>query len=121
MSQLKTPVVDEHDPHHQAGGAAHGTFREYLVGLGLSLLLTAIAFGAVAFDLFPEGLTMAVILVTAVGQLLVQLIYFLHMNGSSGQLWNTVSAVFVVVLVAILIVGSIWIMQHLNHNMLLGH
>ena len=62
-----------------------------------------------------------IILLCAVGQMFVQLIFFLHMNASSEQLWNTTSAIFVVVLVAILIVGSVWIMAHLNHNMLMGH
>jgi len=52
---------------------------------------------------------------------MVQLVFFLHMNTSSEQMWNSVSAVFVILLVMILIVGSVWIMQHLNHNMLMGH
>jgi cytochrome o ubiquinol oxidase operon protein cyoD len=73
------------------------------------------------FDLLSGTPAVLVILVCAVAQVLVQLVFFLHMNTSSEQLWNTTSAVFVVVLVAILIVGSIWIMAHLNHNMLMGH
>lgn len=112
--------MDTHDSH-QAGGAAHGSVKEYVIGLVLSLVLTAIAFGAVMLGSLGETMTIVLILLCAVGQMLVQLIFFLHMNGSSEQTWNTVSAVFVVILVAILIVGSIWIMQHLNHNMLLGH
>ena len=73
------------------------------------------------FELMTGTTAVLVILVCAVAQVLVQLVFFLHMNTSSEQLWNTTSAVFVVVLVAILIIGSIWIMAHLNHNMLMGH
>ncbi len=105
--------------HH--GGAAHGSVKEYSVGLLLSIVLTVIPFGLVMFDLLSGTPAVLVILVCAVAQVLVQLVFFLHMNTSSEQLWNTTSAIFVVVLVAILIVGSIWIMAHLNHNMLMGH
>lgn len=107
--------------HQSAGGAAHGSVREYVNGLMLSLLLTAIPFGIVMTSGLNRPMTVAIILVCAVAQVLVQLIFFLHMNTSSEQSWNVMSAVFVVVLVAILIIGSIWIMNHLNHNMLLGH
>lgn len=106
---------------HDHGGAAHGSVREYVTGLILSIVLTAIPFSVVMSGALGEALTVTLILLCAVGQVMVQLVFFLHMNASSEQLWNTTSAIFVVVLVAILIVGSIWIMQHLNHNMLMGN
>ena len=109
------------DATHHDGGAAHGSVKEYLIGLMLSIVLTAIPFGIVMTEAITGTPAVAIILVCAVAQVLVQLVFFLHMNTSSEQLWNTMSAVFVVVLVAILIVGSIWIMAHLNHNMLMGH
>ena len=106
---------------HSPGGAAHGSVREYVNGLLLSLFLTAIPFGVVMSGAVTGPAAVGLILLCAVGQVFVQLVFFLHMNTSSEQLWNVSSAVFVVVLVAILIVGSIWIMGHLNHNMLMGH
>ena len=109
-----------HDTHHH-GGAAHGSVKEYVVGLLLSIILTAIPFGMVMLDMISGVPAIIIILVCAVGQMFVQLVFFLHMNASSEQIWNTTSAIFVVVLVAILIIGSIWIMAHLNHNMLMGH
>ncbi|MEM7208761.1 MAG: cytochrome o ubiquinol oxidase subunit IV [Pseudomonadota bacterium] len=111
--------MSAHETHH--GGAAHGSVKEYVGGLLLSIVLTAIPFGLVMLDLLSGTPAVVIILLCAVGQVLVQLVFFLHMNTSSEQLWNTTSAVFVVVLVAILIVGSIWIMAHLNHNMMMGH
>ena len=103
------------------GGAAHGSVKEYVIGLLLSVVLTAIPFGMVMNGGFSGGLTLAIILICLVAQVLVQLIFFLHMNGSSDQTWNTVSGVFVVLILLIVVLGSIWIMQHLNHNMLMGH
>lgn len=111
--------TNNHDVSH--GGAAHGSVKEYSIGLLLSLVLTAIPFGVVMTGALSETLSVVLILLCAVAQIMVQLVFFLHMNGSSEQIWNTTSAVLVVVLVAILIIGSIWIMQHLNHNMLMGH
>lgn len=106
---------------HSAGGAAHGSVREYLWGLFLSVVLTAIPFAVVMTGALNETLSITLVLLCAAAQVLVQLVFFLHMNGSSEQIWNTVSGIFVVILLAILIVGSIWIMRHLNHNMLMGH
>ena len=106
---------------HNPGGSAHGSAKEYTVGLGLSILLTAIPFALVISGALSTGLTLAIILICAVAQIMVQLVFFLHMNTSSAQIWNTASAIFIVVIVAILVLGSIWIMQHLNHNMLIGH
>jgi cytochrome o ubiquinol oxidase operon protein cyoD len=111
--------MSEQNIHH--GGAAHGSVKEYSLGLLLSIILTVVPFSLIMFDILAGTPAVLVILVCAVAQVLVQLVFFLHMNTSSEQLWNTTSAVFVVVLVAILIVGSIWIMAHLNHNMLMGH
>ena len=110
-----------HTDTHSPGGAAHGSVKEYVLGLIISIVLTAIAFYVVMFEVVSPALTLAVILVTAVAQILVQLVFFLHMNTSSEQIWNTTSAAFIIIIVGILIVGSIWIMSHLNHNMMIGH
>ena len=103
------------------GGAAHGSVREYIAGLALSIVLTLIPFGLVMYGDWSSALVLAIILLCAVAQVFVQLVFFLHMNTSSEQIWNTTSAVFIVLIVAVVVLGSIWIMQHLNHNMLMGH
>lgn len=103
------------------GGQAHGSVKEYILGLIYSLLLTVIPFAMVMLDIGTAQLTTAIIIVCAIAQIFVQLIFFLHMNTSSEQIWNVTSAVLVVVIVAIVIMGTLWIMQHLNHNMLMGH
>ncbi|HBR95932.1 MAG TPA: cytochrome o ubiquinol oxidase subunit IV [Gammaproteobacteria bacterium] len=102
-------------------GASHGSVGEYIVGLLLSIGLTALPFFMVMSGDFDRTLTIITIFVCAVAQVLVQLVFFLHMNNASEQWWNIITAIFVVVLVAILIVGSIWVMQNMNHNMLMGH
>ena len=103
-----------------SGGGAHGSFKSYVAGLCLSLLLTAVAFGVVILE-FNNPMAITIILLSAIAQIFVQLVFFLHMNTSSESIWNTTSTVFIVLIVAIVVLGSIWIMNHLNHNMLLGH
>lgn len=105
--------------HH--GGAAHGSVKEYVIGLILSLVLTFISFGLVLYSDMASGAIMAIIIVCAVAQLLVQGIFFLHMNGSSDQVWNTTSAIYIIFTVLFFVIGTIWIFAHANHNMLMGH
>lgn len=106
---------------HTHGGQAHGSVKEYVLGLIYSVVLTMIPFAMIMADIGSPTAKVVVILVCAVAQILVQLVFFLHMNTSSEQAWNIITAVFTVVIVAIVLVGSLWIMQHLNHNMLMGH
>lgn len=103
------------------GGQGHGSVKEYRNGLIYSLVLTLIPFFLVMAEIGSTQFIVAVIMISAAAQILVQLVFFLHMNTSSQQMWNTTSAVFVVVIVAIILLGSLWIMEHLNHNMLMGH
>lgn len=113
-------MANNHDTHG-AGGAAHGSTKEYVTGLILSLVLTAIPFALVMMGNLSTGITAGVILVCAIAQLFVQVVFFLHMNGSSEQEWNTITGAFSILTVVILVIGSIWVISHLNHNMLMGH
>ena len=58
-----------------------------------------------------------IILVAAV-QIVVHMVYFLHMNTSSEERWNLVALIFTVLIIAIVVVGSLWIMYNLNINMM---
>ncbi|KAE8177127.1 cytochrome o ubiquinol oxidase subunit IV [Photobacterium carnosum] len=113
--------TNEHSTAHGQGGQAHGNVKEYVRGLVFSIILTIVPFAMVMAGVGSTQFIIGVIMVFAVAQILVQLVFFLHMNTSSEQMWNTSSAVFVVVIVAIILIGSLWIMDHLNHNMLMGH
>lgn len=106
---------------HNHGGEVHGNVKEYVTGLILSLLLTFIPFGLVLYSDMASGAIMAIIIVCAIAQLLVQGIFFLHMNGSAEQAWNTTSAIYVIFTVLFFVIGTIWIFNHANHNMLMGH
>ncbi len=57
--------------------------------------------------------------ITAVAQVLVQLVYFLHMNTSSEQRWNMIAFIYTILCIAVLLIGSVWIMNYLHYNMMI--
>lgn len=103
------------------GGASHGSTKEYVTGLILSIILTVIPFAIVMLGLATPMVAMIVISLCAVAQLFVQAVFFLHMNTSSEQSWNLVTAVYCIFVLVALVIGSIWIFTHLHHNLFMGH
>lgn len=109
--------MSSHD--HNAAGASHGNVKQYTIGFILSILLTVIPFGMVMSGGFSRGLLMTVIGITAVAQVLVQLVFFLHMNTSSEQRWNLIAFIYTILCIAVLLIGSVWIMNYLHFNMMI--
>ena len=103
---------------NELGGAQHGSVKTYMVGFILSIILTGIPFWIVMEGSASHGTMLAVILVSAVVQIMVHLVCFLHMNTSSSERWNVAALAFTVLIIAILVVGSIWIMWNHNLNMM---
>ena len=104
---------------HNSAGASHGNTKQYMIGFILSVILTIIPFGMVMSGGFGRGILITVISITAVAQILIQLIYFLHMFSSSEQRWNVIAFVYTILTIAILLVGSVWIMNYLHYNMMI--
>ena len=115
---------DSHDDHHDDdhdGGGMHATFKGYMTGFVLSVILTAIPFWLVMGKVFEKpSTTIMVILAFAAVQIVVHMIYFLHMDAKSEGGWNMLALVFTVVLVVITLAGSLWVMFHLTSNMMPG-
>jgi len=112
----------EHEPHsaHGAGHqASHGTFKGYMTGFVLSVILTAIPFALVMVEIVQSRLaTVGLILLSGVIQIVVQMIYFLHMDRRSEGGWTLMALIFTIVVVVIALAGSLWVMYHLNTNMM---
>ena len=124
---MSDPHAHTHDAHadHSHGDhgdhASHGTRGSYLKGFFLSVLLTAVPFWAVMTGAFKDPSTAAlVIMLFAVLQIIVHMIYFLHMNTKSENGWTMMALIFTIILVVITLSGSIWVMYHMNTNMMPG-
>jgi cytochrome o ubiquinol oxidase operon protein cyoD len=123
----QTPVKtvgheDAHEAHHghsHGHEAAHGTFKSYMTGFVLSIILTAIPFWLVMGGVFDsKALTAGLVMLFAVVQIVVHMIYFLHMNTKSEGGWTMMALIFTLVLIVIALSGSLWVMHHLNTNMM---
>lgn len=109
--------------HHDDGGhseqSPHGSFKGYVTGFLLSVVLTAIPFWLVMDDVLPsQQATVLIVMGLAFAQILVHMIFFLHMNTSSEGGWNMLALIFTAVLVVITLSGSLWVMYHMNENMM---
>jgi cytochrome o ubiquinol oxidase operon protein cyoD len=93
--------------------------KSLAAGFGLSILLTAIAFAAAVTTILPRALALPAVLAAAVTQIVVHVFFFLHLNRKSEGGWNALVFGFTILITAILVTGSIWIMRHLDHNMML--
>ena len=106
-----------HDDHHEEG--SHGSFGSYMIGFGLSVILTAIPFWLVMSGVLGNPqLTGVIIMIFAAAQVVVHMIYFLHMNTRVDGGWSFMAMMLTIVLVVIVLSGSMWVMYHLNANMM---
>jgi len=110
--------ADHHD-HHAEDGHDEITLRGYLTGFVLSVILTVIPFWLVMGKTFASsGVTALVILALGAVQMVVHMVYFLHMNSRAEGGWNMLALIFTLIIVVIAMAGSLWVMYHLNANMM---
>lgn len=119
-------AIAGHAPHGAIhGGAlghvrdgAHGSRKSYIVGFLLAIALTIVPFG-LAMTHASIG-TPLLITVFALAQIMVHIVYFLHVDRSAEQRWNLTALVFTAIVVCIILGGSLWIMHNLYINMMPG-
>jgi cytochrome o ubiquinol oxidase operon protein cyoD len=102
-------VVSHHD-------SAHGSVMSYSVGFGLSLALTLVAYISVTQDIASGWALIFILTGLALVQLLVQLLFFLHLGRESKPRWNFQVMLFAAGVVLIVVFGSLWIMKNLQYN-----
>jgi cytochrome o ubiquinol oxidase operon protein cyoD len=124
MSRVNDNGTSSGDVMDSAPGdepAARGSLikgvQSYLLGLALAVLLTGASFWTVSTHLiYGPGIPVA-ILVLAVAQMGIHLVFFLHITTAPDNANNVLALAFGVLIVALVVFGSLWIMAHLNHNM----
>ncbi|MEM1272355.1 MAG: cytochrome o ubiquinol oxidase subunit IV [Pseudomonadota bacterium] len=105
-----------------ADGQSHGSYRSYIIGFVLSVVLTLVPFWVVLSEV-EINLTLALAIIFGLGaiQIMVHVYYFLHVTVQAEQGWQSMSLVFTAVLLVIILAGSIWVMLHLQENMMPAH
>ena len=109
----------QHHTHPTADTAkGRGLVKFYCLGFILSLILTLAAFYVVEHRSFDTRMLYGAITLFALLQLLVQVICFLRLNArTEHDRWNLICFLFTLLIIAIIVVGSLWIMYNLNYNM----
>lgn len=98
--------------------ASRNAMRSYVAGFALSILFTLIPYFIVVEHLLGKESLMWAAVIFGVVQLFVQVVFFLHLHKKFKPHWNMVVFFFTLLIVAFLVVGSLWIMYHLNYNMM---
>jgi cytochrome o ubiquinol oxidase operon protein cyoD len=119
-----TDMTDERSADDVGPGfldaADHGVrqgIQGYVIGLALAVLLTVASFYAVNTNLiWGPGIPVALVTL-AIAQIGVHLVFFLHITTAPDNTNNVLALAFGVLIVALVIGGSIWIMDHLNERM----
>ncbi|MEK7599850.1 MAG: cytochrome o ubiquinol oxidase subunit IV [Patescibacteria group bacterium] len=101
--------------------SSHGNLKSYVIGFVLSIVLTLVAYLIVVNDVWSRSVILTAIILLAILQLFVQLIYFLHVGRESKPRWNLIALSFAALVVGIVVIGSIWIMNNLNYSHEHGH
>ncbi|WWO98721.1 MAG: cytochrome o ubiquinol oxidase subunit IV [Candidatus Dasytiphilus stammeri] len=92
--------------------------KTYLIGLIISIILTVIPFGLVINrNILPYTPVLILVLSCAILQIIIHLRYFLHIDFSREERWNLLTLIFSMIIIAIFVIGSLWIMWNLNYNM----
>ncbi len=103
---------------HTDGGSFAQRILGYLTGLGLAILLTATSFFVAGTDLVWQPSIPVALVVLAIAQMGVHLVFFLHITTGPDNTNNVLALAFGVLIVILLMGGSLWIMANLNHNMM---
>jgi cytochrome o ubiquinol oxidase operon protein cyoD len=112
-----------HDAHDVAPGDEEEVrvgprLLGYVTGLGLSILLTATSFFIAGTDLVWQPSIPVAIIVLAIAQMGVHLVFFLHITTGPDNTNNVMALAFGLLIVFLVIGGSLWIMANLNHNVM---
>ncbi|HEX3429281.1 MAG TPA: cytochrome o ubiquinol oxidase subunit IV [Rhizomicrobium sp.] len=119
-----TTDVERHGPELEEddkGGASderNARLATYVVGLGLAVLLTAASFWVARTHLiYDPGIPVA-LATLAVAQMGIHLVFFLHLTTAPDNTNNILALAFGLLIVGLVVFGSVWIMAHLNHNLM---
>jgi cytochrome o ubiquinol oxidase operon protein cyoD len=119
MSEPSEQVVEPLDvaPGDEGEQNLRTRLLGYAIGLGLALLLTATSFFIAGTHLVWQPSIPVAIIVLAIAQMGVHLVFFLHITTGPDNTNNVLALAFGVLIVILVVGGSIWIMEHLNQNM----
>lgn len=98
----------------------HGSYKHYAIGFFGSLILTALSFFLVIAAALEKKSLIYALVALALIQAFIQVRYFLHVGEEPKPKWETGIFFFMVMVVLIIVVGTVWIMYDLNNRVMVG-
>ncbi|EJF80265.1 cytochrome o ubiquinol oxidase subunit IV, partial [Bartonella sp. DB5-6] len=95
----------------------------YLVGFILAVFFTLGSFIPVMYGMMESwaiSTKVAYLIGMAIIQIIVQIVFFLHLNSGPDAKWNLSALWFAAICVFVIIGGTWWAISHLNYNMMGG-
>lgn len=102
----------------QSANEGHVTLRSYIAGFLLSLITTIAAYVVVTEKAYGKNGIIAAVVSLAITQFVVQMLFFMHLGQEKGPRWKLLVLLFMTGVVVIIVLGSLWIMHHLDYNMM---
>ena len=99
---------------------SHGSLSSYAVGFMLSLIFTFAPYFMVTQHIGQGWVLGLALAIFAISQVLVQLVFFLHLGREKRPRWHSLAFGFMTVVVVIVVFGSLWIMNNLNYHTMSG-
>jgi cytochrome o ubiquinol oxidase subunit IV len=121
MTHGQDQILDDADVapgDEQVEGGVGLRVLGYLTGLGLAILLTVTSFFVAGTGLVWEPSIPVALVVLAIAQMGVHLVFFLHITTGPDNTNNVLALAFGVLIVMLVMGGSLWIMANLNYNMM---
>ena len=96
----------------------HGNLKSYVIGFIASIILTSLSFSVVLLDYFTAKTNIYLLVSLALTQAIFQLVFFLHLWSGPKPRWHLWIFLFMLFILVIIVVGSLWIMYDLNARMM---
>lgn len=98
----------------------HGSLKAYIIGFAASFILTCTSFLLVVTNLLPGSYLPHALIGLALTQAVIQLIFFLHVGQEDKPKWETLTFAFMVLVLLVILIGTLWIMFDLDERVMSG-
>jgi cytochrome o ubiquinol oxidase subunit IV len=113
MNDVASTPLNLRTPGTDASGSA-GHWSSYVTGYALAAVLTVASFGFAASHWLTPASLVAALVVLAIGQMLVHLIFFLHITTAPAQKTNILALLVTLLIIFLTVIGSLWITAELG-------
>jgi cytochrome o ubiquinol oxidase subunit IV len=102
----------------EAGESVGSSVRGYVLGVALATALTVASFWAARTHIVYGPSVPVALVALAIAQMGIHLVFFLHITTAPDNTNNVLALAFGVLIVFVLVFGTVWVMDHMNHNMM---